>query len=132
MNKETAVIDAILYHCPTAASVPDSQGQKPLTLALRCNRQWSNGIKSILEADRAVLRQKDSVTKLYPFMLAAVDKEEECDDERPLKKRKAESEHDVSVSRGSILSQHDSVKQLTTIYSLLAEDPSVLSSAFAG
>jgi hypothetical protein len=99
-------------------------------LALHCNRQWSNGIKSILEADRAVLRQKDSVTKLYPFMLAAVGEEEECDDEPPRKKRKAQSENDVPVCKGSIVSGHDSVKHLTTIYSLLTEDPSVLSSAF--
>jgi hypothetical protein len=131
VDKTTAVIDAILSHCPAIASVSDSQGRKPLALALCCKRQWSSGIKSILEADRAALRQKDSVTKLYPFMLAAVGEEEECGDEPPRKKRKTESERDVHlISEKSTVPEHDSAKQLTTIYSLLMQDPSVVSSAF--
>lgn len=128
VNKETANIETILSLCPSVASIADSRGQKPLFQALHCKRQWFSGVQLILTSDRAPLREQDPETRLYPFMLAAspADDRRATIVERPRKRQKLDSCNDSSAG------QEDLPRiQLTTIYRLLAEDPSVLSAALS-
>jgi len=110
------------------ASIADPRGQKPLFQAIHCKRQWFSGIQSILALDRTPLREQDPETRLYPFMLAAsLADDEDVTVQRPRKRRKVVSNDDSSATRDD-----DTPRiQLTTIYSLFTQDPSVLSAALS-
>lgn len=135
MNKETSNIETILSLCPATASTADSQGRKPLFQALHCKRQWLTGVQSILALDRPSLGEQDLQSSLYPFMLAAsladADRSD-CIDEPPRKRQKLNSGASVSTAcQDKTYKEKGARIQLTTIYHLLAEDPSVLSAAIA-
>lgn len=52
------VVDELLYKFPEAASIPDANGQYPLTLAVRAGKQWiGGGIKSLFDAYPPALKQ---------------------------------------------------------------------------
>ena len=52
------VVDELLYKFPEAASIPDANGQYPLTLAVRAGKQWiGGGIKSLYDAYPPALKQ---------------------------------------------------------------------------
>lgn len=128
VNKETSNINTLISLCPALARVANEQGQKPLFQALHCNRQWFSGIQLILSLDRESLGEQDPETRLYPFMLAACLADEEFSiqaNERPHKRQKVDSSNDDSTTQES----PDEITariQLTTVYRLLVEDPSVL------
>jgi len=131
--KETANIESILSLCRSVVTIVDTRGQKPLFQALHCKRQWYSGVQTILKCDRMSLRERDTETRLYPFMLAAAlaDGRDPLE-ERPRKRQKLELDNDSSAALGvTILGKDTSRIQLTTIYCLLVEDPSVLSAALS-
>ena len=88
---------ALLKAYPAAASIPDRSGRLPLHEALVAGKIWDEGVEILLEAQPRALTTRDLPTKLYPFQLAA------------LKERKTDDDSD-----------------LTTIYSLLRADPSLV------
>jgi len=54
------VVDELLYKFPEAASMPDGEGNFPLTLAVRAGKQWiGGGIKSLYDAYPEALKQID-------------------------------------------------------------------------
>lgn len=54
------VVDELLYKFPEGASVPDSEGKYPLTLAVDTGKQWvGGGVKSMYDAYPEALQQID-------------------------------------------------------------------------
>uniref|UniRef100_A0A7S2LD03 Uncharacterized protein n=1 Tax=Leptocylindrus danicus TaxID=163516 RepID=A0A7S2LD03_9STRA len=65
-------IDVLLEAFPQAASCTDNQKRLPLFTAIESGKTWHSGIESILAAEDRASRVLDPKSKLYPFMLAAV------------------------------------------------------------
>jgi len=70
------LLELLLKKQPSAASIADHQGRLPLHLALaqECSYylSWDEGIKSIFASEPRAVSARDPLTKLYPFMMAAV------------------------------------------------------------
>jgi len=49
----------------------EHKGRFPLHIAAEKGLDWTNGMKEIFEANPTLLEEQDTVTGLYPFMLAA-------------------------------------------------------------
>lgn len=72
---------------PDAANIPNKKGLYPLHLALRwcegygrrrrCTVSWNYGLGSVFAAAKHVVTKCDPDTYLYPFMTAAISKNEE-------------------------------------------------------
>jgi hypothetical protein len=125
-------IETIIALCPITASIADPRGRKPLFRAIHGELQWQTGVKQILASDHPSLCEQDSKTNLYPFMLAATiaDGDSFVAKEPPQKRQKLNSGACVStVRQDSVQNIKRARSQLTTIYCLLVEDPSVLSAA---
>jgi hypothetical protein len=131
-NKGMSNIETIIALCPITASIADPRGRKPLFRAIHGELQWQTGVKQILASDHPSLCEQDSKTNLYPFMLAATiaDGDSFVAKEPPQKRQKLNSGACVStVRQDSVQNIKRARSQLTTIYCLLVEDPSVLSAA---
>ena len=67
------MLDHIAWTAPQTLSVRDNEtGRFPLHLALTSNKSWNDGIASIVAAYPEAVTSYDPITKLYPFMMAAV------------------------------------------------------------
>jgi hypothetical protein len=124
-DKESATVRYILDRAPNLVRLPDAFGRLPLFLALEYGRSWPyGGIKELVRALPSSLTTKDTRTLLYPFMMAAVDRESE---ERPQKLRRLSD----GVRRDD--EENDTASmQLTTIFHLLLECPTLLNLALTG
>jgi hypothetical protein len=131
-NKGISNIETMIALCPITASIADPRGRKPVFQAIHCELQWQTGVKQILASDRPSVCEQDSKTNLYPFMLAATiaDGDSLWPKSRHKKRQKPNSGACVSTMRqDSVQNIKWARSQLTTIYCLLVEDPSVLSAA---
>lgn len=100
-------IQLILREDPTQAKHKDkfSNGRYPLHHALDSGISWNEGIEALIETFPSSLSERDPVSGLFPFALAAI-----------------HNKSDIYQ-----FNERDSVDfQLTTVYSLLREDPSVI------
>lgn len=92
------IVDCLIRKCPAAASVPSvSNGRLALIVAITNSYKWKPTLEALLEAVPQALSERDPITLLYPFAVAAAC----CTD--------TEQDDDVS-----------------TIYQLLRADPSFL------
>ena len=62
---------------PHAVFLRDENNRLPIHIALESGMQWSAGLVSLMNATISNLKEKDPVTGLYPFALAAM--EPSCD-----------------------------------------------------
>ena len=68
----TAPIIVVLAQInPNAVKERDNDGRLPLHFALEAGKTWDEGIYNLIKFNPQSLREKDPVTHLYPFMLAA-------------------------------------------------------------
>lgn len=67
------IIDFLSSRNPRAASIHNGKGRLPFAIAVESGKTWKQGLRSLLCAYPGALFTADSVTRLYPFMLAAVD-----------------------------------------------------------
>jgi hypothetical protein len=99
-------IQLLLPEYPAAAKCQDPvNGQYPLHAALSSGVSWNDGIQTLLHAFPVALCFHDPLSGLFPFALAAMHK-------------KSNHTGYAGVERGD--------SDLSTIYSLLREDPSVI------
>ena len=65
-------VDLLVQSFPDAARITNRYGHLPIQLALREGRRtWWTGVASLIEAESDTLLIRDSMTRLYPFQLAA-------------------------------------------------------------
>lgn len=69
----TSVIDMLVGLEPRAARIHDSEGGLPFTRAIESGKVWNEGLRSLLWAAPQALSTRDTKTKMYPFMIAAVE-----------------------------------------------------------
>jgi hypothetical protein len=71
---EHSLLQLLVETQPIAGSMPDSDGRLPLHLALTRREfiDWKDGTESIFRSEPTALLTMDPLTKLYPFMLAAM------------------------------------------------------------
>jgi len=65
-------IGMIIKAFPEAVKIRNKVGRFPIHLALATGKTWNEGVQSLIITFPQCLEMKDPVTKLYPFMLAAV------------------------------------------------------------
>jgi hypothetical protein len=70
VKKAPSVMDIVLWANPTAASIPNSLGRYPLSLALEYGKTFEE-VAPLIKAYPQALETEDSTTNLYPFMIAA-------------------------------------------------------------
>mmetsp|Transcript_16991 Transcript_16991/g.34871 ORF Transcript_16991/g.34871 Transcript_16991/m.34871 type:complete len:394 (-) Transcript_16991:253-1434(-) len=68
------VIANALRKQPSLAYCRNHSGRIPLALAIESGRNWSDGLRSIAMAVPGCLDKRDAETGLFPFMLAACEK----------------------------------------------------------
>ena len=107
-NRSTDVhtkIQMLLAEHPEAAHVLSSDGRRPIYVALESGVAWEEGIEDLFNSDPKCLADRDSVTGLYPFMLAAV------------------GVGNRTRQAGAAWTNHDEARSLTTLYNVLLVDP---------
>lgn len=110
-------IQLLLLESPEAASVPDRQQRLPLSIALESGIIVDEGISELISAFPRSRQIFDPVTKFAPFLLAAVGVQ-----------KRAWNYSDRIVCESPIReNQPDEVRMLSTIYTILREEPSQLS-----
>jgi len=72
-DNNEAGISMLMKHYPESVKIPDKRGRLPLTTALDKNRRWDQGVSTLLEAFPDALLVRDPVTRLFPFMIAAIE-----------------------------------------------------------
>jgi ankyrin repeat protein len=70
VQQPLSVMNSILSANPHAASIPNSFGRYPLSLALEYGKTFEE-VAPLIKAYPQALETKDSTTNLYPFMIAA-------------------------------------------------------------
>jgi hypothetical protein len=65
------LVRQLIQECPEAATLPVSEDEASLHLALS-NFRWSNGVKELVYACPDALHEPDPVSKLLPFMMASM------------------------------------------------------------
>jgi ankyrin repeat protein len=103
-------ISMLLSAYPEAAQVPDGNDQLPIHTALGAGVAWDEGIHALFALQPKLISTRDSYTRLYPFMLAAVG--------AGLRLPVA-----MHASAASDSDQHSLEHSLSTIYNLLRADP---------
>jgi hypothetical protein len=110
-------IQLLLLESSRAASVPDMQQRLPLSIALESGIVVDEGISELISAFPKGLQMFDPVTKFAPFLLAAVG----------IKKREFHYCHTNLCEQSEGENQRDEIRTLSTIYTILREEPSQLS-----
>jgi hypothetical protein len=103
-------ISMLLTEYPEAARIADASGRLPIYIALENGIAWEEGIQDLFALEPKVIGNRDCVTSLYPFMLAAVGGGRR----RPVATDAADTQE----------CQLD--HSLSTVYTLLREDPAIL------
>jgi ankyrin repeat protein len=94
------IVNALLWENPRAASVRDGNGRVPLVLAIdKGVYSYHDVLAHVFAAEPAAVTARDPITALFPFCIAALKTQSDCDDKE---------------------------QQVSTIYQLLRIDPSVL------
>lgn len=132
--KSAALLEYLMSLDPNLARLPDPAGSTtvPLHRALRSGRQWHEGVRVLFEAAPDFLRSRDAETGLLPFMTAAVavEQEEEENVDRGICQRPDSAQQQLLARRDSVgrksVHRSDECTQLTTIYLILREDPTVI------
>jgi len=69
-------VNAILIEDDKYASVLTKESENPLIVGLKCGQSWSQGtMEEIIRARPSLLYQKDAATELYPYQLAAMQRD---------------------------------------------------------
>jgi len=113
LYKDGYYVCSLLSLFPQACEVPDSEGRLPLHLAVESGKSWEGVVQRLFSLFPNAVMMQDGKNCLYPFMIAALPK----DDQRNLLQlRKAVSnEADISC------------QELTSTFELLSADPSLAS-----
>jgi len=107
-NRSTDVhtkIQMLVAEHPNAAHVPDNDGRRPIYVALASGVAWEEGLEDLFNLDPKCLADHDPMTRLCPFMLAAVGAGNRL--------RRADG----------AWTRQDEAKSLATVYSMLRVDP---------
>ena len=72
-DNNAAGVNVLIQYFPGSASIPDKRGRLPLTVALDKKRRWDQGVSVLLKAFPDALLVRDPVTRLFPFMVAAIE-----------------------------------------------------------
>lgn len=96
----SSVIELLVRAYPTAATIPDRNGRYPLHVALANGKTswYRDGIHSLYTAAPYVLHYRDSVTSLYPFMIAAIAEPSSNTSKSTASLMNSDEEHDSSWS----------------------------------
>ena len=103
-----SVVEILLDANMSVAQIKDTSGRLPLNIAICSEKSWNQGVKKLMTAHPDALMVQDSITGLYPFMLAALAVEND--------KKKVESNSYNSNEETKLL----------TIYELLRSKPEVI------
>lgn len=71
----SSVIELLLKAYPEGATIPNKNGRLPLHCLITSKKSWSSDIIILLQHSSNSLLVKDPITKLMPFMMAAVSEE---------------------------------------------------------
>jgi hypothetical protein len=73
IKRETRGYQMLIRHCPDALRMPfPDTGRLPLHVAAEKIPVWNCNVEEIAKADPSALLLRDPLTKLYPFMIAAM------------------------------------------------------------
>lgn len=103
-----SVVEILLDANMSVAQTRDTSWRLPLNIAICSGKSWNQGVKKLMTAYPDALMVQDSITGLYPFMLAALSVEKD--------KKKVESNSYNSNEETKLL----------TIYELLRSKPEVI------
>ncbi len=70
--KKDACDDKRVTTTISAAAMADNKNRLPLHLAVESGRTWNNGVQLIADAAPLALQTCDGLTRMYPYMLAAI------------------------------------------------------------
>lgn len=71
-RSEDNTVSIFIHAYPEAARVLDNDLRLPLHLAIQTDKQWDEGVRSIVNAAPLALATRDPDNHLYPFMMAAM------------------------------------------------------------
>lgn len=71
VNATESALTQLSKAYPKGAVTPNRQDRLPIHLAIESGKAFENGIHALVQAAPQTLEQRDSRTKLYPFLLAA-------------------------------------------------------------
>jgi hypothetical protein len=81
-SSQPSVLDILVNADPKAARIASrlgpNRGRLPLHIAVATGKPWNEGIKSLLAAFPEAISRVDPLTRLYPFLQAAVSERPEC------------------------------------------------------
>jgi hypothetical protein len=106
------MVEHLLRVSPTSVSCRTRRGELPLHIALRSSMTWHTGIQPLAEANVVTVEVRDPVTKLFPFMQAAIGD--------PI--LRSYSDDELKKKNFSIF-QSGELEQLNTIFGLLILSP---------
>lgn len=66
------MVEHLVRISPTSVSCRTLKGELPLHIALRSCMTWNTGIQTLVEANTFTVEVRDPITRLFPFMQAAV------------------------------------------------------------
>jgi len=119
--KEHEVLKDVVEAYPSAASTRDCTGNLPLHSSLNAGKTWDTGIKEIFEAFPSATYFRDVTYNLFPFMLAALERQKSTNHQdgnlKPLDVIKQNKFDESSIQNDT------SLMELTTIFELLQRDP---------
>lgn len=72
-SSKTSAIDILVGLNPRAARIRDFEGRLPFVRAIESGKLWNEGLRSLLWAAPQALSTRDFKTRMYPFMIAAVE-----------------------------------------------------------
>ena len=141
-HKNNMPILVVLAHInPNGVKEKDNQGRIALHIALEAGKTWTEGISDLLHYSPQIIRERDSLSKLYPFMLAAVNfipssilhSRCECVAKSKVKSKdwRKTSQREKKVQIKEIMEKNE-LDRFNTIYELLRLDPFVLTRAVEG
>lgn len=73
------LLPRLLTMNPEAARKADNNGHLPLTLAIRTRKRWEGCIQNLLEVEPRALCVRDRVSRMVPFMVAAINISDDTD-----------------------------------------------------
>lgn len=127
-SRRGMVLCALLGEYAKAAGMSNDEGRYPLSLALCTGGMWDSGIRRLVRAYPDALQIKDGPTGMYPFMIAAVGRQEA--QPPPETAANGSSKDNKQEDHGGTDSfkarRRRELNEMRTVYELLRQDPRVM------
>ncbi len=111
------LFDDFVYRYPDAIFFKDGRGRQLLHVAAKSGAKLSGSLLLMIHSNKASIEERDPVTNLYPFMLAASSR----------RLMDSTTIFDIFFTRPEIFFSLGRKKDLTTIYKLLSLRPDLIS-----